>query len=159
MSARKPNNSRARLARSLGAVLRTNHVAVINIEPNGTQRLINWKSCKGIQQSQKVADAVCDFAHRWTIYTAGLCQDQAGVRYIKAREVAPQGVYLAEHLTDLIEAEHKTLIATCNPMHLVASGWIAIPNDISLDEAQAAKLFEAAGAWSAVTPLTEDATK
>lgn len=148
MSKRKPNNSRARLARSLGAVLRTNHAAVINIEPHGKQYLINWKTCKPIKHSQKVADAVCDYAHRWTIYTAGLCEGQDGVRYIKAQEVAPQGVYLAEHLTDLIEDEHKALIATCNPMHLVASGWIAIPNDITLDEAQAAKLFDAAGAWS-----------
>ena len=34
--------------------------------------------------------------------------------------------------------------------HLVASGWIAIPAEITLDEAQAAKLFYAAGAWHQV---------
>jgi hypothetical protein len=34
--------------------------------------------------------------------------------------------------------------------HLVASGWIAIPDEISMDEAEAAKLFYAAGAWHQV---------
>lgn len=144
---RKKNNSRARLGRSLGAILRTNHVAVINIEPSGKQGMINWRNCKSIPPSQKIADAVCELAHRWTIYVAGMCQDQSGQRYYKAQEIAPQGLHLAAHLADLIEDEHKALIATCNPMHLVASGWIAIPNEVSLEEDQAAKLFTAVGAW------------
>lgn len=145
---RKANNTRARLARSLGAILRTNHVAVINIDPSGKQGLINYKNCKNIAPSRNIAGAVCDYPHRWTIYLAGLCIDQSGQRYIKAQEVAPFGIYLAAHLTEVIESAHRALIDTCNPMHFVASGWIAIPDAVTLEEEQAAKLFDAVGAWS-----------
>lgn len=144
---RKANNTRARLARSLGAILRTNHVAVINIDPNGKQGLINYKNCRNIAPGRHIADAVCDYAHRWTIYLAGLCIDQNGLRYIKAQEIAPLGIYLAAHLDNVIEGAYRDLLDTCNPMHLVASGWIAIPDDVTLEESQAAKLLEAVGAW------------
>ena len=39
------------------------------------------------------------------------------------------------------------LVKSCNPNHLVGSGWIAMPGGTSLDEAQAARIFEACGAW------------
>lgn len=72
------------------------------------------------------------------------------MQYIKSVEIAPQGLYLVEHLTDVIEATYKDLLGECNPNHRLASGWIAIPNTVSLDEAQAAKVFAAAGAWHQV---------
>ncbi|MBI6895686.1 hypothetical protein JET64_02575 [Pseudomonas putida] len=48
---------------------------------------------------------------------------------------------------DLIELG-TDMRATANPNHLVASGWIAIPTDTTLDEAEAAKIFAAVGAWN-----------
>lgn len=99
------------------------------------------------QPGRRIADAVCDYAHHWTIYLAGLCIDQNGQRYYKAQEIAPQGIYKAEHLTDVIEQTYRAQLATCNPQHLVASGWIAIPDDVSMTEQQAAAVFEACGAW------------
>lgn len=148
MSKRRPNNTQARMARALGALLRTNHVAVVNIDPSGWQGMANWKNCKRIPSGRKLADAICDFAHRWTIYLSGFCIDQSGQRYFKSTEIAPQGIYLAEHLSDVIEDHYRAILDTCNPQHLVGSGWIAIPNDVTLDEAQAAALFEAVGAWN-----------
>lgn len=148
MSTRKPHNMRARLERSCRAMVRTNHAAVINIDPAGGQHLVNWKTGRLIK-SRPMVDAVCDFAHHWCIYISALCIDQFGQRYIKSTEVAPQGVYLAAQLTDVIEAFYRQHIDGCNKQHIVASGWIAIPNSVSLDEAQAAALFDAAGAWPA----------
>ena len=77
-----------------------------------------------------------------------MCDAGAGGQYSKSVEVAPQGQYLAEHLTDVIESTYKDLIAECNPNHVVASGWIAIPTDVSLTEQQAARVFNAVGVWS-----------
>lgn len=148
MKKRKPNNTRARMERSCRALLRTNHVAVVNIDPSGWQSLVNWKSCKSIRSGQQLVDAVCDIPHHWTIYLGALCVDQFGKRYIKAVEIAPQGIYLAEHLTDAIESTYTALRDECNPNHLIGSGWIAIPTDVSLDEAQAARVFDAVGAWN-----------
>ena len=48
----------------------------------------------------------------------------------------------------MIEDTYKTLVAESNPNHRVASGWIAIPAEISLTEEQAAQVFDAVGAWS-----------
>jgi hypothetical protein len=88
-----------------------------------------------------------DIPHHWTIYLAGLCIGQGGERYMKSQEIAPAGIYLAEHLSDVIEACYRDLCDGCNPKHLVASGWIAIPNTVSLSEAQADQIFDLAGAW------------
>ena len=95
-----------------------------------------------------MAEAVCDIAHRWTIYVSVQCRDQRGHRYTKSIEVAPQGNYLAAHLEDVIEDTYKDLVAESNPNHRVASGWIAIPAQTSLTEEQAARVFDAVGVWS-----------
>lgn len=147
MSSRKPHNMRARLNRSCRALLNSNNVAVVNIDPSGRQGLINWKNAKSIAKGRAIADAVCDIAHHWCIYVSALCIDQCGQRYIKSLEVVPQGMYLAAQLTDVIEAYYRDVINGCNPQHVVGSGWIAIPNNVSLDEAQAANIFNAVGAW------------
>jgi len=42
----KPNNGFARAERSCRALLRTNYVAVVNIDPSGSQIMANWKSCR-----------------------------------------------------------------------------------------------------------------
>lgn len=146
MSTRKPHNMRARLERNCRALVRTNHAAVINVDPDGGQHLVNWKT-GALIKSRQMVDAVCDFAHPWCIYISALCIDQFGQRYIKSTEVAPQGFYLAAQLTDVIEAFYREHLAGCNSKHIVSSGWIAIPNSVSLDESQAAALFDAVGAW------------
>ncbi|WP_038995140.1 hypothetical protein [Pseudomonas putida] len=146
MSKRKPHNMRARQERTCRALVSANHAAVVNIDPSGQQVLMNWKNCRQICVRQ-VVDAVCDIPHRWTIYLSVMCQKPSGEQYCKSVEVAPQGNYLASHLTDVIEATYTDLRAQANANQLVAAGWIAIPADITLDEAQAAKLFAAVGAW------------
>ncbi|OAI84916.1 hypothetical protein [Pseudomonas putida] len=147
MSKRKPHNFRARMERACRSLLSANHVAVVNIDPSGQQILVNWNSCKQIR-SRQIVDAVCDIAHRWTIYLSVMCQKPNGEQYSKSVEVAPQGNYRAEHITEVIEASYFDLRSQCNPNHIRAAGWIAIPSDTSLDEAQAAKVFAAAGAWN-----------
>lgn len=144
---RKPHNMRTRLERACRAIVSTNHAAVVNIDPSGLQFLVNLKNCRQIT-SRPVVDAVCDITHRWTIYVSVMCEKPDGEQYCKSIEVAPQGNYLASHITDVIEATYRDLRSQCNPNHVRASGWIAIPTDTSLDEAQAARVFATAGAWN-----------
>ncbi|MNF77229.1 hypothetical protein D3C84_593690 [compost metagenome] len=145
---RKPHNMQARMARSCRALLASNHVAVVNIDPSGRQGLINWRNCKSIRPGQQIADAVCDYPYAWVIYLSALCVDQFGKRYIKSIEVAPLGQYRSDALTDVIEHHYRALLDTCNPQHVVASGWIANPSGVSLDEEQAARVYDAVGAWN-----------
>ena len=149
MSQRKPHNRRARLERACRALLSTNHVAVVNIDPVGRQFLINWKSAKKIV-SRQVVDAVCDMSHHWSICIGAFCTDQFGDSYIKFSKVAPAGIYLAKHLDDFIEEHYRALLASCNPMHLVGSGWIATPYDVELSDEQARMVFDAVNAWPAL---------
>jgi hypothetical protein len=149
MSKRKPNNMRARVERSCRALLSTNHVAVINIDPRGEQIMANWKSGRQIR-SLAIANALFDFSYRWTIYISAMCRDERGVEYVKSVEISPEGIYKVERLTDAIEHYYLELRNSCNLNHLVASGWIAVPAEVSLEEAQAAKLFYAAGVWHQV---------
>lgn len=121
---------------------------MVNIDPSGWQGMVNWKAAKRIASGRRVADALCDIPHHWTIYVAGLCVDQLGNRYMKSQEVTPNGIYLASHLTDVIETCYRDLLDGCNLTHLVASGWIAIPCQVSLTEEQADRVFEVVGAWN-----------
>ncbi|MDF5774059.1 hypothetical protein [Pseudomonas syringae] len=149
MKRRKQNNCFARAERSCRALLSTNHVAVVNIDPSGLQVMVNWKSHKQIC-TLAIANALFDFSYRWTIYISAMCRDERGAEYVKSVEISPEGLHKVDRLTDAIEHYYLELRGTCNQNHLVASGWIAIPAEVSLDEAQAAKLFYAAGAWHQV---------
>jgi hypothetical protein len=146
MSKRKPHNRHARIERSCRALLSSNHVAVVSIDPSGCQWMINWKSCK-IIRSRGIVDAIFDVSHRWTIYLSALCVDQIGSEYIKSVEIETQGVYQVDSLAGVIEISYRSLLAECNQNHIVASGWIAIPCSVSLEEAQAARIFNTVDAW------------
>lgn len=149
MKRRKPNNCFARAERSCRALLSTNHVAVVNIDPSGSQVMVNWKSHKQFR-TLAIANALFDFSYRWTIYISAMCRDERGAEYVKSVEISPEGLHKVDRLVDTIEHYYLELRGSCNQNHLVASGWIAIPAEVSLDEAQAAKLFYAAGAWHQV---------
>lgn len=150
MSKRKPNNPRARVERFSRSILRQYRVAVVNIDPSGRQGMVDYGTCKSIPPGQRIADAVCDIAHPWVIYFGVFCRDQFGKQYIKASEVAPQGIYKSDSLADVIEEHYLELRDSCNPAHVIGSGWIANPSGVSLDEQQAARIFEAVGAWAQV---------
>jgi hypothetical protein len=149
MSKRKPHNLKARIERSCRSLLSTNHVCVVNIDPAGRQWMFNWKTARVIR-SRQIVDATFNVAHHWTIYISGMCIDQAGSEYLKSVEIAPDGMHLASQLIEAIEHYYTELRDSCNPKHLVAYGWIAVPAAVSLDEAQAAKVLAAAGAWHQV---------
>jgi hypothetical protein len=143
----KSHLPRARLEKVSRAILRQFRVSVVNIDPEGRQGLIDWKTCKNISPSPKIAEAVCDISHRWVIYIGAFCIDAQGQRYMKSTEIAPDGIYKSDHLADVLEHCYRDLLAGCNPNQLIGSGWIATPGGASLDEDQAFKVFEACGAW------------
>lgn len=151
MKKRRPNSAEARMVRYSRAMLRSNHIAVIDAEANNLHTLISWKNATVITTNARRAlvDALCDIPHHWCIYLAALCCSQQGERYMKSTEVAPQGVYLAKHLEQVIEAYSTELRDSCNPLHLQSMAWIATPYDVILDEAHAYQLFEAFAAWPA----------
>lgn len=115
-SKRKPNNGFARAERSCRALLHTNHVAVVNIDPSGSQIMPNWKSCRQIR-SLAIANAIFEFSYRWTIYIAAMCRDERGAEYIKSVEISPEGIYKVERLTDAIEHYYLELRNSANPNH------------------------------------------
>lgn len=147
MSRRKPNNMRARIERSCRSRVRINHVAVVNIDPSGRQGMVNYKSLQNIPPGE-LGQAVCEVTHRWTIFLSALCVNHVGERYLKSIEVAPEGMYLSDHLEEVIEHCYREIRDSANPQQMVASGWIAIPDLVSLDQDQAFRIFEAVGAWN-----------
>lgn len=54
---------------------------------------------------------------------------------------------LVDWLTTKNIKHYRALLDTCNPAHLIGSGWIANPSGVSLDEEQADRIFSACGAW------------
>lgn len=146
MSKRKNHSFKARMDRSCRALLRTNHAAVVNVEPPDRQIMINWKNCKQIL-SLPVANALCDIAHRWTVYIAVFCQESSGSQYSKATEFTTAGQHLVANLEALMVEKHAEVCASANQKHVIGSGWLAVPDEISLTEAQANAVFAAMGVW------------
>jgi hypothetical protein len=143
---RKVCNRRAQIDRARRALVRTNHAAVANVEPGDVQVMVNWKSCKQIR-TLPVADALCDIAHTWTVYIAVFCQEPGGAQYSKATEFTTAGMHLVANLEALMIEKHAEVCASANQKHVIGSGWIAIPDQISLTEAQANAVFSAMGVW------------
>lgn len=149
MSQRKPYNHQARLANYYRSMLRSNHVAVIDIEHLELQTIINWKNGTLVTSNSRMAlvDAITERPYRWTIYLAGLHRPDNADPYMKSEELSLGGIYLAESLVDVIEPRAKALQAVCNPDHFIGMAWIAMPYEASLTEAQAERVFDAFGAW------------
>lgn len=143
---RKKPNMRAVRERSMRALLKTNHVCVANVEPPDQQVMLCWKNCRQIRNAE-VAYALCDIPHRWTIYISVFCERQDGELYSKSVQFTTENMHLVASLDSTIEEHHAKLCAGANPMHIIGSGWIALPDVIDLTEAQANKVFEAMGAW------------
>lgn len=146
MSKRKPCNRRAQIDRARRALVRTNHAAIANVEPGDIQVMINWKACKQIRE-RSVVDALCDIAHRWTVYTAVFCQEPSGAQYSKGSEFTTAGVHLLSGLEQLMIEKHAEVCASANQKHVIGSGWLAIPDDVAITEAQANAVFTAMGVW------------
>ena len=144
---RKPYNPLKRFIRERKALLRLHRVAVVTVDPSGRQGLIDWSTRNNIIPGSSIADAVCNIAHHWTIYLACFCIDDKGERYIKPLEIAPEGIYVSDDLAEVIRHYYTELRASCNPRHLVGSGWVANPSGKSLTEHEAAMIFEAVGAY------------
>ncbi len=155
MKRRKANNGQARRERYSRAVLRQFRVGVLNLDWVGrpdevTQYLIDLSNGKELRHGVNVAEAVCDIAHRWTVYIGVMCRDQNGVEYLKSDEFVTSGIHKADQLTPNIEQAYRALRDSCNPAHIVSSGWIANPCGVSLSEDQAAHIYDMAGAWQHV---------
>jgi hypothetical protein len=144
---RKQHNLKARIDRSARALLKTNHAAVANIEPPDRQIMVNWKHCTQIR-SAPVANALCDIAHRWTVYISVFCETPAGEQYSKSIQFTTHGVYLVASLAEYMEQHHADLCESANAKHVIGSGWLAVPDAIDLTEEQANKVFKTMGAWS-----------
>lgn len=154
---RKPHSMNKRMTSATGALLSQYGVCVVNIDPAGRQGLMSWKSLKNVRHTPAMAAAVCDYAHAWVIYIGAMCVDNHGVRYLKGTEIQPVGRHRSDALSGVIEQHYRKLMSECNTAHIVGSGWIANPSGVSLSEAQAYGIFEAAGGWSADNVATEAA--
>ena len=136
--------TRARLERSARHLLSLNNICVINLnEPYYLQTTFNHKTARQVNVCRETSKAISKTPHKWTLYLAVFCQSDSET-YTKAIEVTPQGIYKAEHLTDVIEQFHTSLVKGQNPSHIQSSGWIAFPYPMELDEEEADRLFESA---------------
>lgn len=134
----------ARMENAARAVLAANKVAIVNLNsPYDFQTTFHHGNLKMIRAGQRIAQALCDIPHRWTIYLAVFCESP-WQKYTNAADFITPGIYRAEHLTDVIREHHTALVKEQNPNHVKSSGWIAFPYPIDFSEAQADALFSAA---------------
>lgn len=129
------------------SLLRTHHVAVVCIESQDRQGVINWKTLANISPSRQIQQGICDIAHEWTIFIGIMCQKPDGSQHLYSEEYALQGVYRSRDLSDPIEAFVQEVKSRANPNHYVSAGWIAMPYKATIEAPQASKIFAAIGGW------------
>lgn len=134
----------ARMANAARSVLIANKVCITNLnEPYSFQTTFHHGNLKMIRAGRRIAQALCDIPHRWTIYLAVFC-DSGREKYTRAIDITTTGIYRAEHLTDVIREQHTALVKEQNPNRVKSSGWIAFPYPIDFSPEQADTLFSAA---------------
>lgn len=153
MSKRKPNSAHARMVRYARAMVRSNHLAVIDVDANNLHGIINWKNKTLVITNARNAlvDCITDVPHRWYLHLGAMNRYPDGTRYLKSGDALQfTNYHLARDLGHLIEPDMKALLASCNPNHLVGAAWLAVPYEIDLSEEQAEAIFYAFGAWPAL---------
>lgn len=145
MTRRKPHNMRARMERAAGALLRQHHACIVDASVPEVQVMLNHKNLRQILSS-KVANALCDIPHHWTVYISAICQS-GNERWAKSVEYELAGIHVITKLPDLFEQPVQDIIATCNPMHVIGHAWIAVPDSIVIDARHAHRIYERVSAW------------
>ncbi|MBZ9665782.1 hypothetical protein H3221_013575 [Pseudomonas sp. LMG 31766] len=145
MSRRKPNNMRARMERAAGGLLRQHHACIVDASVPEVQVMLNYNNLGQII-SRTVANALCDFAHHWTVYISAICQN-GPERWAKSVEYELAGIHVITKLPDLFEQPVQDVIASCNPKHVIGHAWIAVPDSITIDEQHAHRIYERVSAW------------
>ena len=69
---------------------------------------------------------------------------------MKSIDIRPDGVHLVERLSDILEHFYEEVKADCNPNHRVGMGWLAVPGEKTVTEAQLSFLLTSVGAWQQV---------
>lgn len=142
---KKKNNLARRELRFTRALLGSNNVAIVRV--GSEQMVMNWRNLKQISVGHLLQRGINELPHHWTIYLAVFCRSQTGERYIKPVEIAPAGQYKAEHLTAVLQDQITQLRGTCNPAHVLMTGWIATPYPRSLTEEEADRVFDQLNPW------------
>jgi hypothetical protein len=128
---------------------------------NGINTSTLITNASGLRMSQQMLRNRWDEAREKAAIRAGADGDPALavlIRQFQVKDIRPKAAseielthasrLLSDHLEDVIEHCYKKLRDETNQSQMVASGWIAIPEALSLDEAHAARIFEAVGAWN-----------
>lgn len=149
MSKRKPNNNRARLERAERAAMRQSKLAIWHVERGDRQGLINWSTGTKYRATDLVLDAILERSHRWIIRLVALCQTKDGDRYVKVNQFEPDGIYRNTALAEVMHEEFANLKNSCNHNHVVGYAWLANPCAHWFSDDEAARIFDAVGAWPA----------
>lgn len=149
MKIRKKNNNMARIAKLSRALLRLETIGVISLH-TGHQLICDIKHGCLVQPSPHVANALLDLPHKWTIYIAVFMRLESGKITYKPVELYIDNQYKFNDLEEVIRSEYSKLINSCNSLRIIGSGFIANPNQISLEDKAASTLFEKACARAAI---------
>lgn len=149
MTVRKKNNNLARIAKLSRALLRLEAIGVISLH-TGHQLICDIKHGCLVQPSPRVANALLDLSHKWTIYIAVFMRLESGKITYKPVELYIDNQYKFNDLEEVIRSEYSKLIDSCNSLRIIGSGFIANPNQIQLTENKAAILFEKATVRAAI---------
>lgn len=145
---RKNHNITKRINASSRNIVKQHNIAVI-YSYNDKQRssLINIKRGTGIKPTELLIQTVCQVPYKWSVFIAGLCQDDSGTKYMKCEEIQAKEFYCQYELADYLSERHSELLRNCNDKHLVNAMWLACPYEYSFTEEQAFKLFEKNNGW------------
>lgn len=146
----KKTNAQAiatRRARFTKALFRQQGIMVAHIEALEDMRIVSHKTLKDYAIGQLVADGLCDFAHKWTIYPLVLCESEIGEQYLKIDCFVTQNEHKNSALAGVVEGQVDKLVSACNHRHVKNRAWLAAPYDVDLTESRIGEIVKRLGWW------------
>lgn len=122
-------------------------IAVLFVSGNPHCQLINVKTGHPIPCTPELDDLLRHTPLQWSCLMGVFCRDQNGLEYAKfAETVAPIRCY-RDQVAHSLNDHHIALAKGCNPLHIVAYGWLATVTGKVVSEQDGNRIFKKYNPW------------
>ena len=121
--------------------------AVLFVTNGRGARMVNLCNGRQYQPTLETTRIIENLTTKWCVLCAVLLKDQNNKSYASYYMDYWDMPRKQHQIAGEADKVHQRLLKSCNSLHLVNLGWIAVPHLFEFTEEQADAIFEQAGAW------------
>lgn len=105
------------------------HKVIVCLTTVDDLAVFDYKTMKLHQPDKYLLHALATDRFKWSVECAVLCRRQDGEEYLVTQKVVCEQPYTHAELVGVLNDVHRDLIASCNQLHTLNFGWIAMVSD------------------------------